>query len=72
MQPPLHSGPQHSVDATNPGLAPAIADPTTCYLMPSATELNWAVVHGECGPTHLEIPSHSIPGVAQGNVSSGK
>ena len=34
----LHSGPEHAVDAIDPKLAPAGADPTTCDLMPSAPE----------------------------------
>ena len=58
----LRSGPEHSVDVIDPELAPAAADPTTCDLMPSATELNWAVVHGEPGPTILETSGlQSLP-----------
>ena len=51
-------GTQHSV-AIDPGLAPAVAEPTTCDLILLATELNWAMVHGKPGPTHFELPSHS-------------
>ena len=41
----LHSA-EHSVDAIDPKQALAgAADPTNCDLMPSATELIWAVVH---------------------------